>query len=254
MLSLSLSKNALLSTNEKTLTLTHLPTRNANSTLLPFKILKAQIWNDVILACGQREVYINKVFKAPGQFMGAGKYAAFMKRGMLTFLNEHGVWVGEAEGPTAQSVSFWGDKCYVIASDGLYVWDLIKFKCVSKMPLPYGAKVVAVHGDIMAMGTSSGLVTLYTLEMKEIKSYGCLVSSIESMAWHPSGKLLAFASKVVKDAMRLVTVDETGEGSVCSWPTSSTPLGYVNDVVFGESVVCVGNKKGRVLVYKIGAK
>jgi U3 small nucleolar RNA-associated protein 18 len=42
---------------------------------------------------------------------------------------------------------------------------------------------------------------------------------------------------------------------VKNWPTGATPLGYVNSFDFSNDgkLIAIGNDKGRVLLYKIGA-
>ena len=67
----------------------------------------------------------------------------------------------------------------------------------------------------------------------------------------PVAQMLAMASRMKKDALRLVHLPS---GSVFqNWPTSRSPLGYVHSVAFspGGGYLAVGNAKGRALLYRL---
>lgn len=78
-----------------------------------------------------------------------------------------------------------------------------------------------------------------------------LVTSVDSLEFSPDGQLLALASRMKRDALRLMHVPS---GTVYSnWPTSRSPLGYVHAVAFSPAggSLAIGNAKGRVLVYRL---
>lgn len=83
------------------------------------------------------------------------------------------------------------------------------------------------------------------------KTYSNLTTSITSLAFHPSGEALAFASKWEKDSLRLAHVES--KTVFANWPTAKTPLKYVSGVAFSErqGYVAIGNDKGKALLYRL---
>ena len=78
-----------------------------------------------------------------------------------------------------------------------------------------------------------------------------LTTTIDTLAWAPGGQVLACASRMAKDALRIV---HGGSLTVFpNWPTSRTPLGHVHCVAFspGGGLLAVGNAKGRALLYRL---
>jgi U3 small nucleolar RNA-associated protein 18 len=73
-------------------------------------------------------------------------------------------------------------------------------------------------------------------------SYGCCMAALQ---------ILAIASRETKDAMRLVHVPSFR--TFPNWPTSQTPLKYVNDLAFSPNsgYIASGNDKGQVLLYSL---
>lgn len=65
------------------------------------------------------------------------------------------------------------------------------------------------------------------------------------------GQILAIASRMKRDALRLVHVPSLTV--FANWPTSRTPLGHVHSAAFspGGGFLAVGNAKGRVLLYRL---
>lgn len=78
-----------------------------------------------------------------------------------------------------------------------------------------------------------------------------LTTTIDSLAFSPDGQILALASRMKRDSLRLMHVQT---GSVfANWPTSRSPLGYVHSLAFSPSggSLAIGTAKGRVLVYRL---
>lgn len=74
---------------------------------------------------------------------------------------------------------------------------------------------------------------------------------IDSLAFNHDCQMLAMASRMKKDSLRLVHLPS---GSVFSnWPTSRTPLHYVHCLAFSPrgGYLAAGNAKGKVLLYRI---
>jgi U3 small nucleolar RNA-associated protein 18 len=84
-----------------------------------------------------------------------------------------------------------------------------------------------------------------------LRSVMNLVTKVTATAFHPSGQLMAIASEEKKDHMKLVHLPSCTVFS--NWPTERTPLGRVSCMDFssGGAYLAVGNKKGRVLLYKV---
>ena len=72
-----------------------------------------------------------------------------------------------------------------------------------------------------------------------------------TLEFNPTSEALCFASKYMKSAMRVAHV--SSRQVFQNWPTSKSPLGYVQCCAFspGSGFVAVGNDKGRALLYQL---
>ena len=68
-----------------------------------------------------------------------------------------------------------------------------------------------------------------------------------------SVQILAMASRMAKDALRLVHLPSCTVFS--NWPTSRTPLGYVHSLAFspGGGYLAIGTARGTALLYRLHA-
>ena len=68
-----------------------------------------------------------------------------------------------------------------------------------------------------------------------------------------SVQILAMASRMAKDALRLVHLPSYTVFS--NWPTSRTPLGYVHSLAFspGGGYLAIGTARGTALLYRLHA-
>ncbi|SPO22551.1 related to UTP18 - possible U3 snoRNP protein involved in maturation of pre-18S rRNA [Ustilago trichophora] len=84
-----------------------------------------------------------------------------------------------------------------------------------------------------------------------VKTVENLVTATTTMRWNGDGQILAVASKLKKDALRLVHFPSMRVFS--NWPTSGTPLGSVSSVDFSPAsqYVAIGNTRGKVLLYSL---
>ena len=146
----------------------------------------------------------------------------------------------------------------------------------------------------MAAGSESGVVSLYDVAgmrspegvaVHPARALLNLTTKITSMAAHPSGEILAYASDEVswayskkmdmfspcflfvfsfspspspfpafaqkRDQLRLVHVDSSTVFE--NWPTGKTPLRRVSCMEFSPrgDLMAVGNNRGRVLLYQL---
>ena len=84
-----------------------------------------------------------------------------------------------------------------------------------------------------------------------VKTVENLVTATTTLRWNADGQILAVASKLKKDALRLVHFPSMRVFS--NWPTSGTPLGSVSSVDFSPAsqYVAIGNTRGKVLLYSL---
>ncbi len=66
-------------------------------------------------------------------------------------------------------------------------------------------------------------------------------------------QILAMASRMTKDALRLVHLPSFTVFS--NWPTSRSPLGYVHSLAFspGGGYLAIGTARGSALLYRLHA-
>lgn len=67
----------------------------------------------------------------------------------------------------------------------------------------------------------------------------------------PAPQMLAFASRMSKDALRVLHMRSLSVFS--NWPTSRSPLHYVHTADFSPhcGFLAIGNAKGRALLYRL---
>ena len=150
------------------------------------------------------------------------------------------------------TLSLEGDVC---------VWDLETKLCKNRFKdegCIKGSRIsISPDYEFIAIGSSSGIVNLYKTDSvlanqdpKPEKSIMNLTTSITTIEFHPSSKMLAIASKDLKDSMRLFHIPS--KRVIQNWPTGKTPLGYVSAVSFSPNgqFIAIGNDKGKILLYK----
>lgn len=152
------------------------------------------------------------------------------------------------------------------SASGVYIWDLISFKCVKRFTDDGGLSglSIAVSSDmsLLACGSISGIVNVYdlqailsassfTLAPTALRSYGNLVNPLSGITFHPSSQLLCFFSREKRNAVRFVHFPS---GRVYSnWPTEQSPLGRIVASGYnsrGDSVA-FANRNGAVQIYNL---
>jgi U3 small nucleolar RNA-associated protein 18 len=139
----------------------------------------------------------------------------------------------------------------------------VSISCISNSPVR-GARFVAV-------GSASGIVNIYDRRVsfggkgpgalgnptdpKPVKTVESIVTKITSLEFSRDGQVLCIASKIKKDALRLVHLPSCTIYK--NWPTSSTPLGKVTAVKWGGNgggiMLAVGNEAGKVRLFEVRA-
>ncbi|OJA21085.1 hypothetical protein AZE42_07729 [Rhizopogon vesiculosus] len=146
----------------------------------------------------------------------------------------------------------------------VYVWDIGQRKCVKRWQDEggFGSRIFGgdSQGKYLTVGSNTGLLNVYNAEStidlqeakpKTLKTIGNLTTSISTLRFNHDSQLLAMASNVKKDQMRVVHLPSlTVFGN---WPTSSTPLGHVTSIDFSREseYLAIGNNRGRVLLYQL---
>ena len=173
-----------------------------------------------------------------------------------------------------------GTELLTSGSDGVvYLWDLKMQRCreryIDEGSISGAALACSSDGKTFASGSSSGIVNVYQhpsssemqrksttttthtgepqrpLPLCPIRALPHLTTTADAVQFSPDGQLLAIASRMKRDSLRLIHVPTLTAFS--NWPTSRTPLQYVHSVCFspGGGYVAVGNAKGRVVLYRL---
>lgn len=161
-------------------------------------------------------------------------------------------------------------------SDGVvHTWDLRMRRCrrrdVDEGCINSASLVCSRDGRLFASGSGSGVVNVYSrdwLEENSDEGSSCalpapaqapkplatlmnLTTMADSLTFSPDSQMLAMASRMKRDQLRLVHV---ASGTVFqNWPTSRTPLGHVHSLCFSPqgAFMAIGNAKGCVLLYRM---
>ncbi|XP_034046663.1 U3 small nucleolar RNA-associated protein 18 homolog isoform X2 [Thalassophryne amazonica] len=114
------------------------------------------------------------------------------------------------------AVSRDGSRVFASSEEGeVYVWDLRSSRCVNKFIDDGCVKATSIatspDGQYLACGSQSGVVNIYHQEAclnsaspKPLKAVMNLVTSVTSLTFNPSSEMLAVASRLEDDAVRLV--------------------------------------------------
>ncbi|KAI6099379.1 WD40-repeat-containing domain protein [Pisolithus croceorrhizus] len=117
----------------------------------------------------------------------------------------------------------------------VYVWDVRQRKCVKRWQDEggFGSKIMSgdQQGNYLSIGSNIGLVNVYNARSlggdskpKPLKTIGNLTTNISCLQYNHDAQLLAMASDVKRDQLRLVHLPSlTVYGN---WPTSKTPLAH----------------------------
>ncbi|KAI7839207.1 hypothetical protein COHA_007020 [Chlorella ohadii] len=189
---------------------------------------------------------------------------------------------------TARTGAFTTDGTQLLTSGGdgtVYVWDLRTQRCLQRYQdegcLNGTSMACSPDGALFATGSNSGVVNLYSRQQQEaqrrqgqrtvfgeeeagswampeapyagkpLKSVLNLTTTIDSLAFNHDGQMLVMASRMKRDALRVLHVPSMTIFS--NWPTSKSPLHYVHSTAYSPNsgYLAIGNARGRVLLYRL---
>eukprot|EP00455_Lapot_gusevi_P020805 TRINITY_DN2198_c0_g1_i1.p1 TRINITY_DN2198_c0_g1~~TRINITY_DN2198_c0_g1_i1.p1 ORF type:complete len:527 (+),score=88.25 TRINITY_DN2198_c0_g1_i1:51-1631(+) len=239
-----------------------------------------------IIVSGQRkffytyDVIAGQILKVPGIKGRTEKslqsFVVSPSNDYITFLGEDGYlvlvsqaskqWVANLKmNGTVRAAAFNSDstQLYSTGGDGeVYVWDMRTLRCMHRFVddgCVHGSAIsVSPDNSYLATGSQTGVVNLYSVDTalnesnpKPLKSILNLTTSTTRVLFNHDSQILATCSRSKKDSLKMVHLPS---GSVFSnWPTSGTPLHYVNAFDFSPNsgLFAIGNDRGKVLLYRL---
>lgn len=168
-----------------------------------------------------------------------------------------------------------GNTLLTSGGDGeVYHWDVRTRRCLYRTRdegcVKSSAIDVSMDGRYFATGSDSGVVNVYnggrlgaddepvneprglfSTSPSPLKTIMNLTTVADTVRFNPDGQILAIASRMKKDSLRLVHLPS---GTVFqNWPTARSPLQFVHSLDFspGGGFMAVGNAKGKVLLYRL---
>jgi U3 small nucleolar RNA-associated protein 18 len=165
-----------------------------------------------------------------------------------------------------------GNTLLTSGGDGeVYQWDLRTRRCLNRTRdegcVNSTAIDVSLDGRYFAAGSDSGVVNIYSQggqgndvnrprglfspNPSPLKTIMNLTTVADTVRFNPDGQILAIASRMKKDSLRLVHLPSCTVFQ--NWPTARSPLQFVHSLDFspGGGFMAVGNAKGKVLLYRL---
>eukprot|EP00249_Psilotum_nudum_P015207 c25214_g1_i1 orf=79-1731(+) len=165
---------------------------------------------------------------------------------------------------SVRALSFAANGNELVSSGGdgeVYHWDLRTRRCIHKEKdegcIKSTALSVSPNSRLFATGSESGVVNVYARESflggstRPAKVFLNLVTTIDNLKFNGDSQILAMASRMKKNALRLVHIPSSTV--FYNWPTPKTPLQYVHSLDFspGGGFLAVGNASGKVLLFRL---
>ncbi|KAL9971505.1 hypothetical protein ACROYT_G017676 [Oculina patagonica] len=174
-------------------------------------------------------------------------------------------WIGNLKmNGSVSSVTFNADgsRMFTAGGDGeVYVWDMNARRCVHKFRdegcLKSTSLAASKDGQYLACGSDSGVVNVYDSQClhqtqpKPLKAIMNLTTSVNKTLFNSTSEILAISSRAKKDLFKMLHLPSLTVFS--NWPTSRTPLRYVNTFDFSPNsgYLSIGNDRGKALLYRL---
>ncbi|XP_069461246.1 U3 small nucleolar RNA-associated protein 18 homolog [Ambystoma mexicanum] len=145
----------------------------------------------------------------------------------------------------------------------VYVWDVGSRRCLHRFAdegcLRATCLAASADGRHLACGSSSGVVNLYSQEdflrhsqPRPLKALMNLTTSASTLAFNPTGEILAMASNAMDEAVRLVHVPTlTVFPNFPLFRRKNIHLAQCMDFSPGSGFFAVANNKGNALLYRL---
>ncbi|GJD11576.1 U3 small nucleolar RNA-associated protein 18 [Galdieria sulphuraria] len=138
----------------------------------------------------------------------------------------------------------------------IHHFDLRTHRCVSKWIDEGASSLHCIRfsplGNYFAVGNGDGLVHLYSAlnsSFSLIKEFSNLTTSIQDVCFHPDNQLLAFASNIGKNKVRLANIST--QTVYRNWPPQWQHLNHIQCMSMTEPYFALGNDHGRVVLYSL---
>lgn len=211
---------------------------------------------------GRKEEHFDKFHVSPD-----GKHLIFNgSNGYLILLSSKTKqWIGNLKmNGSVGAVAFNADgsRMFTAGDDGeVYVWDMNTRSCVHKFRdegcLNATTLAASRDGQYLVCGSDSGVVNvyddqcLYQTQPKPLKAIMNLTTSVSKTLFNSTSEILAISSRVKKDALKLLHLPSLTVFP--NWPTSRTPLRYVNTFDFSPNsgYLSIGNDRGKASLFRL---
>ncbi|KAJ8251781.1 hypothetical protein GJAV_G00225370 [Gymnothorax javanicus] len=157
-----------------------------------------------------------------------------------------------------------GSRIYVSSDEGeVYIWDSRRNKCINRFvddgSIRGTSIAVSGNGQYIACGSSSGVVNVYDHDMclqetnpKPLRAIMNLLTTVTSLRFNSNTEVLAIASRVADEAVRLVHIPSFTVFS--NFPVSKRSFVFrpqCLDFSPNSGFFTVGNDKGRALLFRL---
>ncbi|GJQ13015.1 hypothetical protein GpartN1_g4806.t1 [Galdieria partita] len=139
----------------------------------------------------------------------------------------------------------------------IHHFDLRTYRCVSKWTDKGASSLNCIRssplGNYFAVGNADGLIHLYEVlgssSFPLIKEFSNLTTFIQDVCFHPDNQLLAFASNIGKNKVRLAHIPT--RKVYRNWPPQWQHLDRVQCITMTGQYLALGNDHGRVVLYNV---
>ncbi|KAG9295388.1 hypothetical protein G9A89_013417 [Geosiphon pyriformis] len=196
-----------------------------------------------------------------------GGYIVFAGRdGYLILINSQTKqWIANMKiNDSIKGFDWSGDGKYLFCIGGdadIYQWDVGARRCVHRFQDDGGFKPTSIalsnNDEYIAIGSRSGIVNIYdkscllSIKPKPLKAISNLTTAVHKLEFNHDSQILGMSSHSKKGQLKMVHLPSLTVFK--NWPTSGTPLDYVESFDFSPNsgYIAIGNSKGKVPLYRL---